>query len=291
MVTRFRLGDFEVYSFVEGRMHLDGGAMFGVVPKKLWTREVRCDDDNLIALDLNLLLVKAHGKNLLVDTGCGDVATERERKIYGLCGTTDLERHLAAAGLRPDDIDAVLFSHLHFDHSGGGLVRTPEGSVTTRFPRARYIVNAREWADATHPDERTTATYVPEYMRAYANSGQVDTLEGEVEFLPGIRLVHTGGHTAGHQAIVFESGGASLGYYADIFPTRTHLRPAWVAAVDTHPLDTMKAKKRILRACVEEGITVAFDHDLEVKLAHIVADGAAFRAQPLLPNEVEVVGG
>jgi glyoxylase-like metal-dependent hydrolase (beta-lactamase superfamily II) len=291
MVTRLRLGDFEVYSFVESRMHLDGGAMFGVIPKKLWTREMRCDDDNLIALDLNLLLAKTRGKNLLIDTGCGDVATDRERKIYGLSGRTDMERHLAAAGVSPADIDVVLFSHLHFDHSGGGLIRTPGGTVTTRFPNARYVVNAREWSDATHPDERTTATYIPEYMRAYADSGQIDTVEGDVEYLPGVRLLHTGGHTAGHQAIVLASGGTSLGYYADIFPTHTHLKPAWVAAVDTHPLETMKAKKRIVRACVDEGILVAFDHDLDIKLARIAPDGNAFRAVPLTAGELEVVGG
>jgi glyoxylase-like metal-dependent hydrolase (beta-lactamase superfamily II) len=291
MVTRLRLGDFEVFSFVESRMHLDGGAMFGVIPKKLWTREIDCDENNLIALDLNLLLVKAHGKHILVDTGCGDVASPKERKIYGLSGRTDMERHLATAGVTPDDIDAVLFSHLHFDHSGGGLRRTPEGSVVTRFPRARYVVNGREWADATHPDERTTATYIPEYMQAYADSGQVDTVEGETEWLPGITLQHTGGHTAGHQGIVFRSGDQALGYYADVFPTHTHLKPAWVAAVDTHPLDTMKAKKRILRECAEQRIKVAFDHDLELKLAHITADGGTFRAEPLAADEVEVLGG
>lgn len=291
MVTRLRLGDFEVFAFVESRMHLDGGAMFGVIPKKLWTREIRCDDNNLIALDLNLLLVKAHGKNILVDTGCGDVASAKERKIYGLSGATDIERHLQAAGVAPHDIDAVLLSHMHFDHSGGGLKRTPDGSLVTRFSRARYVVNAREWADATHPDERTMATYVPEYMQTYANSGQIDTVDGETEWLPGITLSHTGGHTAGHQAIVVRSGERALGYFADIFPTHTHLKPAWVAAVDTHPLDTMKAKKRILRACAEQGMLVAFDHDLELKLARIRADGAAFRAEPLAVNEVEVLGG
>jgi glyoxylase-like metal-dependent hydrolase (beta-lactamase superfamily II) len=290
MVRRLRLGDFDVYSFVESRMHLDGGAMFGVIPKKLWTREMPCDENNLIALDLNLLLVKAHGRNILVDTGCGDVGSAKERKIYGLSGSTDMERHLATAGVGPDEIDAVLLSHMHFDHSGGGLKRARDGTVVTRFGRARYVVNAREWHDATHPDERTTATYIPEYMRAYADSGQVDTVEGETEWLPGITLSHTGGHTAGHQAIVLRSGKHSLGYFADIFPTHTHLKPAWVAAVDTHPLDSMKAKKRILRECVESGTIVAFDHDLALKLARISADGKTFRAESLGPDEVEEVG-
>jgi len=291
MVTRLRLGEFEIFAFVESRMHLDGGAMFGVIPKKLWTRAITCDEHNLIALDLNLLLVKAHGKNILVDTGCGDVASPKERKIYGLSGTTDMEHNLEAAGVRPDDVDLVLLSHLHFDHSGGGLKRRPDGTVTTRFEHARYVVNAREWADATHPNERTAAAYIPEYLGAYADSGQVDTVEGDTEWLPGITLEHTGGHTAGHQAIVLRSAGQALGYYADIFPTRWHLKPAWVAAVDTHPLETMRAKKRILRACADLEIRVAFDHDLEVKLAWIRADNGTFRAEPLATSEVEVLGG
>jgi len=289
MLTRIKLGDFEVYSFVENQMHLDGGAMFGVIPKKLWTREQPCDDNNLIPLDLNLLLVKAHGKSYLVDTGCGDAGTERERKIYGLHTDTQIESALSACGVAPDELDYVLFSHLHFDHSTGGLKRDADGHVVTRFPNARYVVNRLEWDDANDPNERTAATYVAEYMEAYRNSGQIDTVEGTVEFAPGITLRHTGGHTRGHQAIIIASNGYAVGYYADIFPTTAHLKTAWVAAVDTYPLESLKIKKAILKACVDDNIWLAFDHDLKHKVARVIADNGKYSVAPLPEADVEVL--
>ena len=289
MITRIRLGDFEVFSLVENRMHLDGGAMFGVIPKKLWTREVSCDENNLIPLDLNLLLIKAHGKNLLIDTGCGDVGSAREKKIYCLEEPTRIETALRTCGVEAANVDYVLLTHLHFDHSSGGLVRGADGGVRTRFPRARYVVNELEWSDARQPNERTAATYVPDYMGAYADSGQIDTVSGTEELMPGITLRHTGGHTRGHQGAVIASGGEALGYYADIIPTQAHLKTAWVAGVDTLPLDTLKVKKQILRACVDDNIWLAFDHDLQLKLASISAQDGRYTAEALPADRVEVV--
>lgn len=278
-----------MFSFVENRMHLDGGAMFGVIPKALWTRELPADDGNLVALDLNLLLVKVRGKTVLVDTGFGDVATPRERKIYGLGTPSQLEESLAACGVHPDDVDFVVFSHLHFDHSGGGLKRDAQGRAVTRFPRARYVAQRLEWQEARHPNERTLATYVPEYMAAYEASGQFDIVEGEAELLPGVTLRHTGGHTAGHQAVLVRGGGRSLGYFADIFPTRAHLKTAWVPAVDTLPLDSLRVKKVILQDCVNEFTWLAFDHDTELKLARVTKTEKGFLAEPLAADEWEEV--
>jgi len=289
VIARLRLGEIEVFSFVENRMHLDGGAMFGVIPKVLWTRELPADEVNLVALDLNLLLVKVQGKTLLVDTGFGDVATPRERKIYGLGTPSRLEESLLACGVVPADLDFVVFSHLHFDHSGGGLKRDAEGRAVTRFPRARYVAQRLEWQEALHPNERTLATYVPEYMAAYEASGQFETVEGETELLPGVTLRHTGGHTAGHQAVVLRGGGRALGYFADIFPTRVHLKTAWVPAVDTLPLDSLRVKKSILQACESEGVWLAFDHDTDVKLARLERTEKGYVAHPLSPHEWEVV--
>jgi glyoxylase-like metal-dependent hydrolase (beta-lactamase superfamily II) len=289
MITRVRLGEFEVFSFVENRMHLDGGAMFGVIPKKLWTREVSCDENNLIPLDLNLILIKAHGKNLLVDSGCGDVGSAREKKIYCLQDPTRIETALQACGVAVSDVDYVLLSHLHFDHSTGGLARDADGRVRTRFPNARYVVNELEWRDAQEPNERTAATYVPEYMGAYADSKQVDTVSGVEELLPGITLRHTGGHTRGHQAVIVASEGEALGYYADIIPTQAHLKTAWVAGVDTLPLDTLKVKKQILKTCVDDNIWLALDHDLQLKLASVAERDGQYTAEALSADRVEVV--
>jgi glyoxylase-like metal-dependent hydrolase (beta-lactamase superfamily II) len=289
MVTRLRLGDIEVYSFVENQMQLDGGAMFGVIPKKLWTREIPADANNLIPLNLNLLLIKAHGKTLLVDTGCGDVGTDREKKIYGLTQPTRIDAGLMACGVTPEELDFVLLSHLHFDHSSGGLKRDKSGQPVTRFPNARYVVNNLEWDDARWPNERTRATYVPDYVAAYEKSGQVETVEGVSEFMPGIHLQLTGGHTAGHQAIVIRGGGKALGYFADIFPTHVHLKTAWVPAVDTFPLESLRVKKEILKSCVCESIWLAFDHDLELRLARVEQVDNAYVARALPEDLLEVV--
>lgn len=289
MISRIALGEFEVFSFVENQMHLDGGAMFGVIPKKLWTREQPCDENNLIPLDLNLLLVKAHGKTFLVDTGCGDVGTEKEKKIYGLHHPTRIEAEMQKCGVAVDQLDYVLLSHLHFDHSSGGLKRSSDGEVVTRFPNARYVVNKLEWDDACDPNERTAATYVSEYINAYRESGQIETVEGTTELFPGIGLRHTGGHTRGHQAIIINSNGKSIGNYADIFPTATHLKTAWVPAVDTHPLDSLKIKKVILKACVENDIWLAFDHDLKHKVARVTEDNGKYGVAPLPEEDVEVI--
>jgi len=264
--------------------------MFGVIPKKLWVRELPADDQNLVEMDLNLLLVKAAGKCLLVDTGFGDVATERERKIYGLLSPSRLEDSLRVCGVRPEEVDLVLFSHLHLDHSGGGLKRDGEGRVTTRFPRARYIVQRLEWQEALHPNERTLATYVPEYLAAYERSGQVDLVEGEREIVPGVSVRLTGGHTLGHQAVIVRGGGRSLGYFADIFPLRAHLKTAWVPAVDTQPMDSLRVKKEILKSCEAESTWLAFDHDTGLKLARIEKSGYDYTAQPLPEGSWEVVG-
>jgi glyoxylase-like metal-dependent hydrolase (beta-lactamase superfamily II) len=290
VIVRYRLGEIEVFSFVENRMRLDGGAMFGVIPKKLWTREVPADGENLVELDLNLLLVKSAGKCLLVDTGFGDVATERERKIYGLTSPSRLLDSISACGVKPEDIGTVVFSHLHFDHSGGGLQRDSDGRPGTRFRRARYLAQRREWQEATHPNERTLATYVPEYMQAYEASGQVDLLDGETEIAPGVTVRPTGGHTAGHQAVLVKGGGRTLGYFADILPTRVHLKTAWVPAVDTHPLESLSVKKEILKACVEDSTWLAFDHDTELKVAQVEWSGRDYVARSLPEGTGEVVG-
>ena len=281
MVTRLRLGDLEVYAFVENRMRLDGGAMFGVIPKKVWTKQMSCDEDNRIELDLNLLLIKSAGKTFLVDTGCGDVGTDREQGFHGLDTPTQIENHLRLCGVEPDELDYVLFSHLHFDHSSGGLKRNAKGFAITRFPKATYVVNKIEWEDALWPNERTRATYVPEYMETYEKSGQMQVVDGPTEIAPGISLVPTGGHTAGHQAIEIRGGGHALGYYGDIFPTQVHLKTAWVPAVDTFPLESLKVKKEILKACVDEPIWLAFDHDTDLKLARVHLNQSEYTAVSL----------
>ena len=222
-----------------------------------------------------------------MDTGCGDVATEKDVKVYGLRSPTQLDAQLSRCGVAPEDVDYVLFSHMHFDHAGGGLKRDADGRAIPRFPNARYVVSKAEWEHATEPNARTRAAYSPEYLAAYADSGQIQTVDGETELYPGISLHPTGGHTIGHQGIEIHSGDRAIGYYADIFPTTSHLRTAWVAAMDTHPLDSFKVKQDILTRCVAESIWLAFDHDIHTRVAAVVKEDGHYKARPLPPEAMQ----
>jgi glyoxylase-like metal-dependent hydrolase (beta-lactamase superfamily II) len=287
MIYRVSLGDFEVFSFAENRMHLDGGAMFGIIPKKLWSRHHTSDEANLIPLNLNVLLVKAHGKVFLADTGCGDVGTEKDRKVYGLHTPTRLDAQLKRCGVSLEDVDYVLFTHMHFDHAGGGLKRSPDGSVSTRFPNAKYVVQKLEWESATQPNARTRAAYAPEYFDAYAASGQMEVVDGEAEVCPGICVRPTGGHTRGHQGMEIGSGDRTIGFYGDMFPTTTHLRSAWVAAMDTHPMDSFDVKQDILARCVARSIWLAFDHDIHTRIAAVVEKDGHYETRALSPEAMQ----
>ncbi|MCK4607050.1 MAG: MBL fold metallo-hydrolase, partial [candidate division Zixibacteria bacterium] len=238
-------GEFEIHTFVEQQFHLDGGSMFGVVPKSIWARQIPADGNNLIPMVTNLFVLKAHGKRIIFDIGLGDTLTDREKKIYGTDGVSNLEPGLAGLGLSVDDIDYVVLTHLHTDHAGGA-VKQVDGQYVPRFPNARYVIAEQEWEAALNPDERTAAVYVPEHLTPLKQAGQVQFIKIDGELLPGVRAVFTGGHTRGHFALEIESEDTSVFYYADIFCSTAHLGVAWVPATDLFPLDTMKVKRRTL---------------------------------------------
>ena len=274
-----KFGQFEIHSFVEQRFRLDGGAMFGVIPKIIWQRMIPADENNLIPMVTNLFVLKAHGKNIIFDIGLGDTLTDREKKIYGADGASHLHDGLQALGLSEDDIDYVVLTHLHTDHAGGA-VKMVDGKYVPRFPKARYVVGKQEWEMALSPDERTSAVYVPERLRPLEESGQVDLINSDTELLPGIKTVFTGGHTPGHYALEIESEGTSVFYYADIFCTAAHLGVAYVPATDLYPLDTMEIKRKTLPRIVDRDVVMAFDHDVNTPLARVVKDGKRFVAKP-----------
>lgn len=263
-----KFGSFEIYPFVEQRFRLDGGSMFGVVPRKIWGRLLPPDENNLISMQTNLFLLKANGKNILFDTGLGDAITEREKKIYAASGNTNIELGIMNLGISPEMIDYVFLSHLHTDHSGG-TVKKNNGQMVTRFPKARYIVQKAEWEDAINPDERTSAVYIPERLHVLEAAGQLDLIDGDTEFLPGVRGVVTGGHTRGHQALEAESDGMTFVYYADIVPSSHHIKVPYVASVDLFPLDTMKVKRELLKKLLNNNMVIGFDHDVDIKIGRL----------------------
>jgi glyoxylase-like metal-dependent hydrolase (beta-lactamase superfamily II) len=264
-----KFGKFEIFSIVENSFKIDGGAMFGVVPKIIWERLVPADEFNRVKLDLNLLLVKTDGENILIDTGMGDALSEKQKKIYGIEKPSALEKKLSELDLTCEDIDFVILTHLHADHAGGVVKLDESGKKTPRFPNARHIIQTKEWNDAISPDERTTVTYLTENFKLLKEHGLLELVDGEVEVLNGIKVKSTGGHTPGHQVVFIEDGNNKILCPGDIMPTASHLKIPYVASVDLFPLETMELKRKFLDMCINDGWLLAFDHDVNIKIGKL----------------------
>lgn len=272
MVT---LGDIKVHVLSDGAFALDGGAMFGVVPRVVWERTDPADEKNRVTLGLNVALVESGGKRILVDTGMGDKWGEKETRMYRLDRSTTLLGSLRALGLAREDVDVVVNTHLHFDHAGGNT-RLVDGKAVPTFPRARYVVQMGEWEDATHPHERSRASYREENFVPLAEARQLDTVQGEVEVAPGVRVVPVGGHTAYHQMVLVQGGGQTLAIPTDLLPTTSHLPLPFVMGYDLFPVGTLEAKRRLLERAAGEGWTLLFYHDPRVSLGRIRREGERY---------------
>jgi len=272
-----KFGRFEILSIVENSFKIDGGAMFGVVPKIIWQKVYPPDENNMVKLDINLLLIRADGENILIDAGIGDALSERQKKMFGVERSSHLEKGLAEQNLRPEDIDLVLLTHLHADHAGGVMSLDESGRKVPRFPNARHVVQIKEWKEAMHRDERTSATYFTSNLKILEEEKLLELIDGEDEAATGIRLINTGGHTPGHQAVLMEDGENEILWAGDIIPSTHHLRIPYVASVDLFPRETMEQKKRFLQMCSRDGWILAFDHDLKVKLGKIEEKDGVFK--------------
>jgi glyoxylase-like metal-dependent hydrolase (beta-lactamase superfamily II) len=253
-------GDFEVLPLLDGFFRLDGGAMFGVVPKPLWQKRAPADDRNRILLGLRPLVVRTPDHTVLIDAGIGDKMTAKDTEIYGIDRTPGLEASLAAAGVAMTDVDVVIASHLHFDHAGG-FTRREGATVVPAFPRATYYVRRLEWGDATHPHERNRASYLEENFVPLAQANVLRFIDEDGEVLPGISVSRTGGHTMHHQLIRIESGGRTGIFTADLMPTAAHVDAPWIMAYDLYPMDTLAYKKPFLREAIEREYVIFFEHD------------------------------
>jgi len=268
-IQTIRLGDVEVGGFVESHFALDGGSMFGVVPKIMWQRLITPDEQNRVPMLANLFLVTMGDYRILLDTGMGDALSEFDKKVYAPTGTTQIPVALKALGTTPEEITHVIFTHLHTDHSNGAFVGNPD-DPDLRFPNAVHVVQKDEWDDAMNPNERTGAVYLVNRLKKIAELGTLQLVDGDAEVLPGVKVRKTGGHTRGHQGVEIHSAGERFVYYADIVPTRFHLKGPYVAAVDLYPLDTMKFKRQFLKDCCDARTIVGFDHDVEVMFGRLV---------------------
>ncbi len=275
-----KLGAFEIYPVTDGRFRLDGGAMFGVVPKVLWERCCAADEVNRVPLSLTCLLIRAHGKNILVDTGLGSKEDRRFHQMFAVDRTPTLLESLDGHGLARHDIHMVINTHLHFDHAGGNTMTDGDGTVVSTFPRARYYVQRGEFEDAARANERTKASYRRDNFTPIAHVSQWEFLDGDTELLPGLTVLVTAGHTRCHQSVKIESEGQTALFLGDVIPTVSHVSLPYIMGYDLFPLQTLETKRDILDRAWQEQWLLLFEHDPSVQAGHVRKDHqGAYRLQ------------
>jgi glyoxylase-like metal-dependent hydrolase (beta-lactamase superfamily II) len=272
--TTFKVGRLTCHALEGGRQHLDGGAMFGVVPKVLWERRIPADERNRIPLALRCLLVEHDDGLVLIDTGIGNKENEKFSDIYGVDnaggdGRTKLEGALRELGHGPEDVRWVINTHLHFDHAGGDTWRDPGGNVGLAFPKARYVVQKAELEFASHTNERTAGSYLAHNFQGVP----FQLIDGETEILPGIRGIPTPGHVPYHQSVLIESGGERACFLADLVPTSSHLPLPWIMGYDLQPLVTLETRRRLYQRAEAEQWLLVFEHDPKVVSGRLGKDG------------------
>ena len=273
-------GDFELTPLLDGYFKLDGGAMFGVVPKTLWEKRAPADERNRITMAMRPLLVRSE-RLMIIDAGAGHKMEAKLADIYGFDRRENLDVTMARAGVRAEDVDLVLASHLHFDHAGGFTVRDASGAIRPRFPNARYLANAGEYEDATHPHERNRASYFAENYVPLKEARVLDLMEDDQVVAPGIRVRRTGGHTRFHQIVYLESGGRTAVFAADLIPTTAHIDVPWIMAYDLYPMETLEFKRAFVAEAIEREYIIFFEHDPTVAAGYIRQEGRRLYVEPI----------
>jgi glyoxylase-like metal-dependent hydrolase (beta-lactamase superfamily II) len=274
-----KLGDFDLDILTDGFFRLDGGAMFGIVPRVVWEKVAEVDEKSRITLACNTLLVRTGRHTVLVDTGIGDKHDATWAEMYGVERSPTLGEGLAALGLSPADVDIVVLSHLHFDHAGGATVRAADGTFAPAFPKATYVVQEGTWREARDANPRTRGSYRPDDYVPLEKAGRIRFVTGDAEVCPGVRVRLTGGHVKFHQAVFVESRGRTAVYWGDALPTSLHVKPAWTMSYDLYPAEVAELKQRWLPDAVREEWLNVFQHDPAVA-AGVIRDG--YRVEPVV---------
>jgi glyoxylase-like metal-dependent hydrolase (beta-lactamase superfamily II) len=273
MSRALKIGEMELHWLQGGVFELDGGTMFGVVPRVLWAKKFPPDKDNYIRMLNAPILVKSPHGLAVIETGLGNKLTEKQRKIFRIREDWDIPGSLSSLGIGRDDITHVVLTHCDFDHAGGVVMRNDRGEHELTFPRAQHIVQRTEWEDAMSPNQRASHTYWPQNFEELKASDNLRLVGGEYEVFPGVFLVPTGGHTRGHQIVRITSDEDTAVHMADLLPTHIHFNPLWIMAYDNFPLDAIAQKEAIEKQGVQEGAWFTFYHDPFMKACRFEEDG------------------
>lgn len=246
--------------------------MFGVVPKTLWGKCCPADELNRITLSLTALLIRANGKNILVDTGLGPKENDKFHRMFAVERMPTILQSLKRLGLGPDDIDLVINTHLHFDHAGGNTIRERDGSIKPAFPKARYVIQQGEFEDAAGVNERTRASYRSDNFTPIAHTNQWEFLHSDAEVVPGVTAIVTAGHTRYHQSVKIESEGKIAFFLGDLIPTVSHLPLPYIMGYDLFPIQTLETKRWVLDRAFEEQWLLLFEHDPLVQAGYVRRD-------------------
>lgn len=283
----FQIGDFEVHLLNGGQIYVDSGGAFGLIPRVLWSRYHTPTDDHMLPMCLNVLLIKAHGKNILVDTGMGSKLPPKYVKQAQFTqphGT--LFDGLARVGLSAEDIDLVIDTHLHSDHCENNTKLDDDGNIIATFPNAEYVVQRREYEDAMQPNERTSATYIPVNYEPLHTSGQLRLLDGDTEFYPGVKGYVTPGHTPGHMSVLLSSNDQHVFFICDLATWAIQIEKlAWMTAYDVEPLVTLETKRQWQPWLIENEAIIVFPHDTTTLAARLVSQDGKPRLAPVSSEE------
>lgn len=267
------LGSVKISWLCGGNFELDGGTMYGAVPKVLWQKKYPADVHNYIKLLNAPLLVRTKESNIIIDTGVGNKLSDKQKEIFRVYQDWTMLADLQAMGLSRDDIDYVVLTHCDFDHAGGILMREDDGSTGLTFPKARHIVQEKEWQDVNHPNQRSIHTYWPENFTGLLESSLLDLVDGDDEVVPGIKVVHTGGHTRGHQIVEIHGKDGCAVHLADLFPTHTHANPLWIMSYDNFPIKVIDLKQKFFSHYRSQNCWFTFYHDIFMKACKLDSKG------------------
>lgn len=269
-----RIGNFDLYSIETSRFALDGGAMFGIVPKTLWEKKITPDEKNRIPMCTRSLFLVSKYKRILIDTGNGDKWDDKNRSIYKIdTNSVNINNALNHLGYTPEDVTDIINTHLHFDHCGGNTRFDNSGKIVPTFPNATYWIQKVNWELATHPTEKDRASYLANNWEVLTENGMIEFVDGPGEILPGIKVITSNGHTTGQQHPIISDGITTVFYCGDIIPTSAHIPVPWVMAYDILPVITMEEKKKLLPRMVDENWTLFFEHDVDCEAVIIGRDG------------------